>query len=124
MPAWSRAAKTRRPAPSSPARRGFHDTGLQKDLAHLSYKVKDVDGRPHITLQSECWAQPRQYLPEQISAMVLEQLKKDAEDFLGEKVATSSPSSTSTTSSSSSSPSSPSSPSPTFAASAAGRHLR
>ena len=37
-------------------------------------------------VECEAWKQGRQYLPEQISAMVLEQLKKDAEDFLGEEV--------------------------------------
>ena len=66
--------------------RPWHDTGLQKDLAHLSYTVKENDGRPQISLSCECWEQPRAYLPEQISAMVLEQLKKDAEAFLGTPV--------------------------------------
>ena len=66
--------------------RSFHDSGLQKDLAHLSYTVSDAGGRPQITLACECWEQPRSYLPEQISAMVLEQLKKDAEAFLGTPV--------------------------------------
>ena len=66
--------------------RGFHDAGLQKDLAHFSYKVVEQDGKPRIGIECEAWKQGRQYLTEQISAMVLEQLKKDAEDFLGEEV--------------------------------------
>ena len=66
--------------------RGFHDAGLQKDLQHFGYKVVEQDGKPRIGIECEAWKQGRQYLPEQISAMVLEQLKKDAEDFLGEEV--------------------------------------
>ena len=67
--------------------RGFHDAGLQKDPAHFSYKAVEQDGKPRIGIECEAWKQGRQYLPEQISAMVLEQLKKDAKDFLGEEVA-------------------------------------
>ena len=66
--------------------RGFHDAGLQKDLQQLGYRVEEEEGRPRIRVECEAWEGARQYLPEQISAMVLEQLKKDAEDFLGEEV--------------------------------------
>jgi len=67
--------------------RAFTDSGVQADISHLSYKVVEGEGgKPQIELASSAWAQPRSFAPEQISAIVLEQLKSDAETFLGEKV--------------------------------------
>lgn len=64
--------------------RAFKDAGVQTDMQSLSYTVKEGgDGKPSIELSSAAWASARSYLPEQISAMVLEQLKTDAEEFLG-----------------------------------------
>ena len=68
--------------------RAFSDPGLQADLKHVSYKVAESEeGKPEICLETDAWGkQPRKFAPEQISAMVLEQLKKDAEAFLGQPV--------------------------------------
>eukprot|EP00966_Prymnesium_polylepis_P061131 1417503-Prymnesium_polylepis.1 len=67
--------------------RAFHDAGLQADLPKLSYDVEEGDeGKPMVSLSSAVWDKPRLFAPEQISAMVLEQLKADAEAFLGEPV--------------------------------------
>lgn len=49
--------------------------------------VESADGKPSIVLQSSAWeGGKREFAPEQISAMVLAQLKADAEGFLGEAV--------------------------------------
>ena len=67
--------------------RSFHDAGVQSDMAHLSYKVvANESGKPTIKLSAAAWDAPRSFAPEQISAMVLEQLKSDAEAFLGETI--------------------------------------
>jgi L1 cell adhesion molecule like protein len=68
--------------------RAFSDPGLQADLKHVSYKVAESEeGKPEIHLETDAWGkQPRKFAPEQISAMVLEQLKRDAEAFLGQPV--------------------------------------
>ena len=68
--------------------RSYHDPGVQADVKHLSYAVKEgTEGKPSITLESSAWAEgKRDFAPEQISAMVLEQLKSDAEGFLGTPV--------------------------------------
>lgn len=64
------------------------NSGVQQDMAHFSYKVENGDGgKPAILLESQgAWEGQRVFAPEQISAMVLEQLKSDAEAFLGEPV--------------------------------------
>ena len=62
--------------------------GLQADLAHLSYKVEEKEGKllVRVVAGEGGDASTRLFAPEQISAMVLEQLKADAEAFLGEPV--------------------------------------
>lgn len=50
-----------------------------KDLS-LPYKIVNVDGRPAIEIDG------RKYSPEEISAMILQKMKKTAEDYLGEEI--------------------------------------
>ena len=66
--------------------RSWHDSGLQEDLTHFSYRVLDREGKPMISVNCGPGDDRREFAPEQVSAMVLEQLKADAEDFLGEPV--------------------------------------
>jgi len=62
--------------------RKFSDKTVQADLKHYGFKVTgDKDDRPLITLSNGTT-----YYPEQISAMVLEDMKKTAENYLGYSV--------------------------------------
>ena len=62
--------------------RKFSDPIVQADLKHYSFKVKgDKDDRPVIELEDGTL-----YYPEQISALVLEEMKKTAESYLGQTV--------------------------------------
>jgi len=65
--------------------RSFKESGLQQDIAKLTYSVVEGDDeKPMIDLCVK--GQQKKFAPEQISAMVLENLKLSAETFLGQKV--------------------------------------
>jgi len=59
----------------------YHDASVQKDLKMLAYKV--VAGRDDM---ADVEVQGRTYTPQEISAMILQKIKADAESYLGEKV--------------------------------------
>ena len=62
--------------------RKFSDPTVQADLKHYTFKVvPDADDKPMIKLRDG-----KTYYPEQISAMVLAEMKKTAESYLGHKV--------------------------------------
>jgi len=62
--------------------RKFSDATVQSDMKHFSFNVvADENDKPVIKLEDGT-----QYRPEQISAMVLEFMKKTAEQFLGHEV--------------------------------------
>ena len=62
--------------------RKFSDPTVQADLKHYTFKVvPDADDKPMIQLDDG-----KTYYPEQISAMVLAEMKKTAESYLGHKV--------------------------------------
>jgi len=62
--------------------RSFTDQTVQSDMKHFSFNVvPDSENRPVIKLEDSSI-----YRPEQISAMVLEYMKKTAEQFLGHPV--------------------------------------
>ena len=62
--------------------RKFSDPTVQADLKHYTFKVvPDADDKPMIKLSDG-----KTYYPEQISAMVLAEMKKTAESYLGHKV--------------------------------------
>lgn len=62
--------------------RKFSDPVLQQDLKHYAFNVSgDKDDKPIITLEDGTV-----YYPEQISAMILSDMKKTAEDYLGYSV--------------------------------------
>lgn len=62
--------------------RKFSDPSVQSDLKHYSFKViPDGDDKPMIQLEDG-----KTYYPEQISAMVLTDMKKTAENYLGHEV--------------------------------------
>ena len=62
--------------------RKFSDPVVQADLKHYTFKViPDGDDKPIIQLEDG-----KTYYPEQISAMVLAEMKKTAESYLGHKV--------------------------------------
>jgi molecular chaperone DnaK len=59
----------------------FHDASVQRDTKLLAYKV--VAGRDDM---ADVEVQGRTYTPQEISAMILQKIKADAEAYLGEKV--------------------------------------
>jgi len=62
--------------------RKFSDGEVQKDIAHVPYDILAHDN-------GDAWVQTsdgKKMAPQEISARVLEKMKKTAEDFLGEKV--------------------------------------
>ena len=62
--------------------RKFSDPTIQNDMKHYSFKViGDSDDKPVIVLEDGT-----KYYPEQISAMVLTEMKKTAESYLGHEV--------------------------------------
>ena len=62
--------------------RKFSDPVIQNDLKHYSFKVTgDKDDKPVIHLEDGTV-----YYPEQISAMVLTEMKNTAESYLGQTV--------------------------------------
>jgi len=61
--------------------RKYKDPEVQKDIKWLPYEVKD--GREGMAVVS---VEGKDYTPQEISAMVLGKIKKDAESYLGEKV--------------------------------------
>ena len=66
--------------------RKFTEDVIQRDLKHYSFEVvPDDQDRPRIKIQVE-GTTPETYYPEQISAMILEKMKKTAEDYLGHAV--------------------------------------
>jgi heat shock protein 1/8 len=62
----------------------FDDPKVQSDMKHFSYKVSNVDSKPYA--QVEYKGETKTFSPEQVSAMILEHLKQQAEAFLGEKI--------------------------------------
>eukprot|EP00834_Sanchytrium_tribonematis_P001511 NODE_38_length_35257_cov_0.939047.p5 type:complete len:471 gc:universal NODE_38_length_35257_cov_0.939047:21382-22794(+) len=64
--------------------RKWDDPKLQDDKKLLPYELFNKNGKPSIRVQ---WQNKNQeFYPEQISAMVLEYMKKISETFLGEKI--------------------------------------
>ncbi|MBO4945193.1 MAG: Hsp70 family protein, partial [Muribaculaceae bacterium] len=53
---------------------------VQKEIARVPYKVTDVNGTPRVDIDG------REYTPQEISAMILQKMKKTAEDYLGQAV--------------------------------------
>ena len=61
--------------------RKFDDPEVQKDMKHVPYKIVKADN-------GDAWVEVRgkRYSPQQISAYILQKMKKTAEDYLGETV--------------------------------------
>ena len=65
--------------------RDFDDASLQKDLKTLPFKVvKGPNNKPQIVVNYR--NERKTFYPEEISAMVLQKMKKTAEDYLGDSV--------------------------------------
>ena len=61
--------------------RKFKDAEVQYDIKHLPYKIVEApNGDAHVMLAGKA------YSPPEISAMILQKLKTDAEAYLGDKV--------------------------------------
>lgn len=60
--------------------RRFEDSEVQRDLSLLPYKIVKSDDKVKIEMQG------KEYTPQEISAMVLQKMKTDAEEKLGEKI--------------------------------------
>ncbi len=53
---------------------------VTKEVSRMTYDVVDVNGNPKVVIDD------RKYTPQEISAMVLQKMKKTAEDYLGTEV--------------------------------------
>ena len=60
--------------------RGFEDHEVQRDLGILPYKIVKSNGGVKVAMGD------KEYTPQEISAMILQKLKNDAEEKLGEKI--------------------------------------
>ena len=59
----------------------FNDPEVQRDIKMVPYKVREGKNGSIEVAMSDKW-----YTPQEVSAMVLQKLKADAEGFLGEEV--------------------------------------
>lgn len=65
--------------------RHFDDSGVQKDKELMPVNiVRDNNNKPRFSV--EAYGESKEFSPEEISAMILSKLKKDAEAFLGQSV--------------------------------------
>ncbi|ORZ40673.1 hsp70-like protein C [Catenaria anguillulae PL171] len=65
--------------------RNWDDKLLQQDIKHFPFKVVSKDGgKPYIRVNVK--GAPKDFAPEEISAMVLNKMKEIAESYLGKKV--------------------------------------
>jgi len=65
--------------------RKFNDASLQSDMKHWPFTVSNgPDNKPKINVEYK--SEQKQFLPEEISSMVLTKMKETAEAYLGEKV--------------------------------------
>ncbi|KAI1612942.1 glucose-regulated protein [Exophiala viscosa] len=64
--------------------RKYADSDVQRDAKHFPFKVVNKDGKPMVNV--EVAGQPKNFTPEEISAMVLGKMKEVAEAYLGKKV--------------------------------------
>lgn len=62
----------------------WSDPKAQADMRKFGFKCKNVDGQIKICV--EVGGEPKEFFPEQIGAMVLEDLKKTAEAYVGEPI--------------------------------------
>ncbi len=53
---------------------------VQKEIARVPYKVVNENNMPRVSIED------RRYTPQEISAMILQKMKKTAEDYLGQEV--------------------------------------
>jgi molecular chaperone DnaK len=60
--------------------RHFNDEEVQQDLKTMPYKIKQAGEGMKIEMSG------KDYTPQEISAMILQKLKTDAEDYVGEKI--------------------------------------
>lgn len=60
----------------------FDDAGVQKDKGIVAFSIEKADSGPGVKVKMN----DKYYRPEEISAMVLQKLKQDAEAKLGEKI--------------------------------------
>jgi L1 cell adhesion molecule like protein len=65
--------------------RKFDDSHVTEDIKHWTFDVKN-DGNNKPKIEVEFKGEKKQFLPEEISAMVLVKMKETAEAFLGEPV--------------------------------------
>ncbi len=64
--------------------RTFDDVHVQRDIKLLPYKVVNRDNKPYVEVQVK--GESKVFSPEEISAMVLQKMKKIAEDYIGKPV--------------------------------------
>ncbi|ORX43253.1 the 70-Kda heat shock cognate protein from rattus Norvegicus in post-Atp hydrolysis state [Piromyces finnis] len=64
--------------------REYSDPNVQSDLKYWPFKVIERHGKPYI--QVEYGGETNEFIPEQISAMILSKLKDNAQDYLGEEI--------------------------------------
>ena len=66
--------------------RRFEDPEVQYDMKTFPFKIEKDQLRNRLLISVEYKNQIKKFLPEEISAMILEKLKKTAEDYLGKKI--------------------------------------
>jgi heat shock protein 1/8 len=64
--------------------RSYNDTQVQSDMKHWPFNVVNKDGKPYIEVQYK--DETKQFLPEEVSSMVLTKMKETAEAYLGKTV--------------------------------------
>ena len=64
--------------------REFSDTKLQEDMKHFSFSVTNKQSKPKISVTFK--NEPKEFTPEEISAMILVKMKETAESYLGHEV--------------------------------------